>query len=134
MTFLVDTNVISELVKRRPNSGVVAWAQTTSHISVSAVTVEEVFFGLAWKPNPRIQSWFERFLDEGCDIYPVTADIAKCCGLLRGHFAATGRQRTQADLLIASTAQIERLTVVTRNVRDFEDCGIALLDPFAKAP
>ena len=133
MTFLVDTNVISELIKRRPNPGVVEWAQTTSRVSVSAVTVEEVFFGLAWKPNPRIQSWFERFLDEACDISPVTADVAKCCGLLRGRFAAAGRQRTQADLLIAATAQINQLTMVTRNTRDFEDCGIALLDPFSKA-
>jgi predicted nucleic acid-binding protein len=73
-------------------------------------------------------------LDEGCNIYPVPADIAKCCGLLRGRFAARGRQRTQADLLIAATAQIEQLTMVARNVRHFEDCGIASLNPFSKTP
>lgn len=59
MTFLVDTNVVSELVKRVPNGGVLAWADTVSTVALSAVTVEEIFFGLACKPNQRIQTWVE---------------------------------------------------------------------------
>ena len=76
MAFLVDTNVISELARNQPNPWVVAWAKTVSDISLSVVTVEEIFFGLTWKPNPRIQSWFEAFLNTYCHIYAVTDEIA----------------------------------------------------------
>ena len=64
-------------------------------------------------------------------IGPVTIEIARCSGALRRGFAARGQQRTQADMLIAATAQVNQLTLVTRNVRDFEDCGVTLLDPFS---
>ncbi len=131
MTFLVDTNVISELARREPNPGVLSWADSVSSVAVSAVTVEEIFFGLAWKPNQRIQGWIEQFFGDDCRICPVTTEIARCSGMLRGRFAAHGQQRTQADMLIAATAQINQLTLVTRNIRDFEDCGIGLLDPFS---
>lgn len=131
MTFLVDTNVISELSRRDPNPGVLSWAETVSSVLISAVTVEEIFFGLAWKPNQRIQQWIEQFFAEDCRICPVTIEIARCCGVLRGRFAARGQQRTQADMLIAATAQVNQLTLVTRNVRDFEGCGVALLGPFS---
>lgn len=131
MTFLVDTNVISELVRRDPNPGVLSWADSVSSVAISAVTVEEIFFGLAWKPNERIQEWIEQFFAEDCRICPVTIEIARSSGVLRGRFAARGQQRTQADMLIAATAQLNQLTLVTRNIRDFEDCGVALLDPFS---
>ena len=72
MTFLVDTNVVSELCRPAPNPGVLAWAEPVSLVALSVVTVEEIFFGLAWKPNQRIQSWFESFLASSCEILPVT--------------------------------------------------------------
>ena len=131
MAFLVDTNVISELARRDPNPGVLSWAESVSSVVISAVTVEEIFFGLAWKPNQRIQEWIEQFFAEDCGICPVTLEIARCSGVLRGRLAARGQQRTQADMLIAATAQLHQLTLVTRNIRDFEDCGVALLDPFS---
>ena len=65
------------------------------------------------------------------DILPMTFDIARRAGDLRGQFQARGQTRTQADMLIAATAQIHALTVVTRNVRDFDGCGIGVLNPFA---
>ncbi|MGH8656959.1 MAG: PIN domain-containing protein [Gammaproteobacteria bacterium] len=105
IVFLVDTNIISELTRIQPNPGVVAWAKTISNISLSAVTVEEICFGLSWKPNPRIQSWFDGFLRRHCTICAVTNEIAQCSGRLRGSLAAQGHTRTQADRLIAATAQ-----------------------------
>lgn len=128
--FLVDTNVLSELARPRPNARVLAWAQTINKISLSVITVEEIQFGLAWKPNPRLQAWFDAFLQDHCELHPITTPIAAAAGRLRGTLAARGAPRTQADMLIAATAQLERLTLVTRNVRDFARCGIALLDPF----
>jgi toxin FitB len=129
-TFLVDTNILSELARPRPNDRVVAWARTVVKVALSVITLEEIQFGLAWKPNPRVQAWFDRFVSEHCEIYAVTAEIAAAAGRLRGGLAARGVSRTQTDMLIAATAQVERLTLVTRNVRDFAGCGIPLLDPF----
>lgn len=129
MTMLLDTNVVSELCRRRPNDGVAAWAAGVMDFSLSAVTVEEVASGLAWRPNARIGGWFDGFLQR-CPVWPVTLEIARRAGEWRGAFAARGVVRSQADLLIAATAQRHGLTLVTRNVRDFDGCGIALLDPF----
>ena len=119
MPFLVDTNIISELSRREPNAGVLAWARTVSGISVSVITVEEIFFGLSWKPNLRVQAWFEEFLARYCRMHPVSDEIARRAGQIRGALASRGQRRTQADMLIAATAQIHQQTLVTRNVRDF---------------
>ena len=129
--FPVDTNILSELARPEPNAGVVRWAMSVQMIALSVVSLEEIFFGLAWKPNARIRAWFESFLDRHCLILLLTPEIAKGSGTLRGGLASKGRPRTQADMLIAATAQIHQLTLVTRNVRDFDDCGIPLLNPFS---
>ncbi|MFN0315663.1 MAG: type II toxin-antitoxin system VapC family toxin [Burkholderiales bacterium] len=131
MTYLVDTNVISELARRAPSGKVLVWAEGISSIAVSAITVEEVYFGLNWKPNQRISGWFERFFSEHCTVLPVTGEIARMAGTMRGQLASKGRQRTQSDMLVAATAQTNKLTLVTRNTRDFDGCGIAVFDPFA---
>lgn len=129
--FLVDTNILSELSRRTPNAGVASWARTVSTVALSVVTVEEIFYGLAWKPNPRVQSWVEGFLASHCIVRPVTAQVARIAGQLRGSLAARGEPRTQADMLIAATAQVEGLTLVTRNERDFAGCGVPVLNPFS---
>jgi predicted nucleic acid-binding protein len=128
--YLCDTNIISELARPRPNPGVVAWAEMVVPINLSIITVEEIFYGLAWQPHPRIRAWFEVFLDTHCTLLPVTVHIAKHGGQLRGELQARGKVRTQADMLIAATAHLHQLTLVTRNVSDFEDCAIPLLNPF----
>jgi len=60
----------------------------------------------------------------------VTVGIARRSGEIRGELQARGQTRSTADMIIASTAQEHVLTLVTRNVRHFESCGIALLNPF----
>ncbi|HKI05621.1 MAG TPA: type II toxin-antitoxin system VapC family toxin [Thermoanaerobaculia bacterium] len=130
MSFLCDTNILSELAKLQPNEGVSDWSRSLSRMALSAVTVEEVTFGLIWNSKPRIQIWFEDFVDSRCEILPVTAEIARRAGELRGGLKARGQTRTQADMLIAATAQVHALTLVTRNSRDFEGCGIPVLNPF----
>ena len=81
---LVDTNVLSELARPRPSPKVVVWARTVARVSLSVITLEEIQFGLAWRPSARIQSWFDTFLKDHCDIRPVTAEIALAAGRLRG--------------------------------------------------
>lgn len=131
MTFLCDTNIISELARPQPNSGVVAWSQTLTAMTLSVITVEEITYGITAKPNERILTWLNNFLNTSCIILPITAEIAQYCGEIRGQFRQTGITRSQADMLIAATAQVHQLTLVTRNVRDFEGCNLAILNPFS---
>lgn len=127
---LLDTNVVSELCRRQPDPAVLAWAGTVREFAISAVTVDEIAFGLAWRPNPRIAAWFDGFLARH-PILPVTAPIARRSGELRGAFAGRGIVRSQADMLIAATAQVHALTVATRNGGDFAGCGVPVLNPFS---
>lgn len=135
MNYLIDTNIVSELLRPSPNRGVLMWAAGQPMVGISAVTVEEATYGLTRKANHRLIEGFEARVAEQCHIFPVTEMIARCAGTLRGQFSVRGIVRDQADMLIAATAQVHQLTLVTRNTRDFEGCGIGLLNPFsADAP
>jgi len=127
--YLLDTNIVSELTRRTPQPEVVAWAASVPEHAVSAVTVEELWFGIIRRPDPRVFEWVAQYLRRHA-VLPVTADIAERCGKMRGDFSRRGITRHPQDMLIAATAQAHNLTLVTRNVRDFEHCGIALLNPF----
>ncbi|HRE55891.1 MAG TPA: PIN domain-containing protein [Candidatus Competibacter sp.] len=130
MNYLIDTNIVSELLRPRPNQGVLLWAAEQSLVGISAVTVEEAIYGLMRKANHRLLEGFEARIAEQCHIFPTTELIARRAGILRGQFSIHGIVRDQADMLIAATAQVHQLTLVTRNTRDFESCGIGLLNPF----
>ncbi len=132
MTYLVDTNIISELCRREPDPGVLAWAGSVTRYAVSVVSVDEIFFGLAWRPNARVLDWMDGFFQHH-EVMAISQPIARRAGELRGQLAARGIVRHQADMLIAATAQAHQLTLVTRNTRDFEQCGIGLLNPFHDA-
>lgn len=131
MNPLVDTNVIGELARPRPNAGVVRWAHTIQCVFLSVVTLEQISYGLALRPNPRVRAWFEGFLEDSAEVLPITHEIALRCGQVRGELASRGVTRTQADLLIAATAQVHGLTVVTRNAGHFDGAGVPVLNPFA---
>jgi predicted nucleic acid-binding protein len=133
--YLADTNIVSELMRPRPDAGVVQWAQRLTQgafpIVVCAMTVDEIIYGLARRPHPAKMIWFDRFL-QNSTVLPVTDTVARRAGELRAQLAARGQTREQADMLIAATAQVHALTLVTRNVRDFDGCGIAVLNPFTE--
>lgn len=131
MTFLADTNIVGELVRPRPNVGVLAWASQIREMSLSAISLEEIHYGLSWKPNERIRAWFDRFLGEHGRVLPVTDEVARRAGEMRGRFRAKGETRSQADMLIAATAISHALTLVTRNAGDFKGCGVTVLNPFS---
>lgn len=130
---LVDTNIVSELMRAQPDAGVLLWLQGRQQVSpqltISAITVDEIMFGLAWRPSARLLAWFDAFQLRH-SVLPITPDIARRAGELRGQLQTRGQVRSQADMMIAATAQIHALTVVTRNVRDFDGCGIGVLNPF----
>ena len=130
---LADTNVISELMRRQPNPGALAWRDMTDamhgQVTISVITVDEIFYGLLRKPNAALLAWFDSFIARN-QVLDITEVIARRAGEMRGLLATRGQVCSQADMLIAATAQVHALTLVTRNVRDFDGCGIAVLNPF----
>jgi predicted nucleic acid-binding protein len=130
VTYLCDTNVLSELARPAPNPGVLAWAAETRNVSISTITIDEVIFGLTLRPNARVLAWFEEFLANSCQVLDVTPAVARLAGAMRARLAGRGQVRTQADMLIAASAAAHGLTLVTRNTKDFSGCGIDLLNPF----
>ena len=127
---LADTNVISEFVKRTPDAQVMRWLQSVDLLAISAVTLEEANFGLAWQPNTRKLALFNALVQRLHAVYPITAAIAQRCGVLRGQFQAQGITRSVPDMLIAATAIEHQLVLATRNVRDFMGCGVQVINPF----
>ena len=126
---LVDTNVISELMRRAPDAHVLRWLERTPQIAVSVITVDEIVFGLTRRALQPLRQRFDEFL-ANLQVLDIDHRIARRAGELRGALAARGIARSQSDMLIAATAQVHALTLVTRNTRDFEGCGIAVLNPF----
>ncbi len=130
MRYLCDTNIISEVMRREPVPEVLSWFQQQSVIALSVVSVEEIQCGLAFKQAPRQLEWFEEFCESCCSILPLIEPIAVHAGILRGQLRRSGHVRTQADIFIAATAAHHGLALATRNIADFDHCGIPLLNPF----
>ena len=126
---LVDTNVISELLRRVPDPQVLQWFDRSRQVAVSVITVDEVVFGLTRRGLNTLLQRFDEFLSDAT-VLDIDLRVARRAAEMRGALAARGVVRTQPDMLIAATAQVHALTLVTRNVRDFEHCGIAVLNPF----
>lgn len=127
---LLDTNVISEFVKKTPDAQVMQWLQSVDLLAISVITLEEAHFGLAWQPNARKLTLFNGLVQHLHAVYPVTPAIAQRAGILRGQFQAQGISRSAPDMLIAATAMEHQLVLATRNVRDFVGCGVQIVNPF----
>ena len=127
---LADTNVISEFVKSTPDAQVMRWLESVQLLAISAVTLEEAHFGLAWQPNTRKLALFNALVERMHSVYPITPAIAQRGGALRGQFQAQGITRSTPDMLIAATAIEHQLVLATRNVRDFLGCGVQVVNPF----
>jgi toxin FitB len=131
--YLLDTNVVSELRTRKPHKSVVAWVQAAPEESlyVSAVTVGEIQAGIeiTRKQDPVKAKEIELWLDGVEQSYGVlSADAA-----IFRRWAQLMHRRPDhhlEDALIAATALVRGLTVVTRNVNDFEPFGAPLVNPF----
>jgi predicted nucleic acid-binding protein len=133
LTYLVDTNVVSEA--RRGADPALHWLRSVDphEVWLSVVTLAEIARGIELKRRKEaaaaehLARWLERLRREhAARILPIDDEIALEWGRL-----AAERPRGAADAAIAATARVRGLTLVTRNVRDFEDAGVSLLDPWA---
>lgn len=134
MRHLLDTNVVSEVGRPRPNPGVVAFLEREADVWVSVILFEELSYGLGRAPAHRtagLTAFVEAMEAEfGARALPVDREIARVSGRLRALAGVEGRVLHMADALMAATARVNGATLVTRNTRDFIGLGVDLLDPF----
>ena len=136
--FLLDTNIISELIKPRPEPRLVAWTDATDEnlLYLSVLTLGEIRKGVAALPRTarraELEVWLEsdlrlRFSNR---VLPIDEDIADRWGVLAGHAHKHGTPLPVIDGLLAATALHHNLTLVTRNISDLAGTGTRLFSPW----
>jgi toxin FitB len=138
VTFLLDTNVVSEWVKPQPDPGVVRWLADADEdrLYLTVVTLAELRHGIerldVGARRKRIEAWIdelkERFEQR---ILPIDENVAEYWGRLMARSEAKGRRIHVMGGFLAATAEVHGLTLVTRNVEDFATAGCPLYSPWA---
>ena len=135
---VLDTNVISELMKPNPDSHVFKWfaLQARDSLFSTAVNQAEILGGIALLANGKRREQFEKAADAtfaedfGERILPFDSAAAHHFARIVVERSRSGRPISQADAQIAAISRAHRASLATRNVADFEDCGIAVIDPW----
>ncbi len=134
MRYLVDANVLSEPTKSAPDQQVIEWLRRNEReLAVDPFIIGEIRFGILLMPKGRkrngLQSWFEAGVHR-LHCLPWDAESGVRWAGLLATLRACGRAMPIKDSLIATTALVHGLTVVTRNAVDFEKADVDILDPF----
>jgi toxin FitB len=127
---LLDTNILSEVLKPQPDAGVSAWFPKQTVLGISVISLDEVLFGLQRKRMTVVLGRFEHLLSL-TEIVPVDEKVARYAAALRSDFSLQGVTRSQSDMLIAATALSRECTIATRNTKDFAGCGVQVVNPFS---
>lgn len=135
---LLDTNIISELMKTTPHPSVLAWInqQLNDTLFICSITVAEISYGLKVLPTGQrqklLETRFEQFTAQAFyeRILSFTTVAAQLYGEIMGYRKTLGRPLSILDGQIAAIALANNMAVATRNIKDFNDCGLELINPF----
>ena len=127
MSFLLDTNTVSEWVRPRPNSGLMSWMESADEdqIFISVISFAELRYGVdrmaQGSRSSRLEHWLRDELPIRFEnrILPVDTHVAELWGRTVSRSEAAGRPISAMDAFLAATAETHQLTLVTRNVSDF---------------
>ena len=136
---ILDTNVLSELMRPNPSPKVVAWVakQPAPNLCTTSITEAEIFFGIELLAKGRRR---EKLLaaadamfaqDFAGRIFGFESDAARVFSKIAAQRRALGRPISHADAQIAAIARVQDAKLATRNVLDFQDCGLQVVDPWA---
>lgn len=132
--YLLDTNVISETARPKPDAQAIRWLGQLSSIILSAVGVYEIGSGIQRLPTGKkrafLEEWFAELLASDCEVLPLDRDAALRCAVLESEARRQGRTFEVRDLLILGIAKSQDLGVATRNIDHFRDFGVPVYDPF----
>ena len=137
---LVDTNVISEPLRREPSAAVIEWldAQNVETLFLAAISLAEMRFGVAVLPEGRRREWLHRSIEQRVvplfrgRILPFDDAASKAYASLRARARVAGSAIAPVDCFIAATAEANGLIVATRDVAPFEAVGLRVIDPWAR--
>ena len=137
MQRLLDTCVDSELTRKTPRAAVVQWLrQHGAQAMLTIVTVGEIQYGIERLPASRARNALQLWFDGLCAQYvectlPTDEAVWRTYARLKASVESIGKPQEDLDLLIAATATVHRLTVVTRNTRHFDDSGVKTFNPWS---
>ncbi|MBA2338331.1 MAG: type II toxin-antitoxin system VapC family toxin [Acidimicrobiia bacterium] len=137
---VLDTNVLSELTRQTPNEAVLAWLDSipASDAATTAVTASALYYGVARLPAGRRKTALAAAVhavisdDFAGRVEPFDISAAEAYALVVTDREQLGRPITVADAQIAAICRVHQATLATRNVRDFDDTGIELIDPWRR--
>lgn len=138
MSFLLDTNVVSEWVKPRPDRGVIAWLADVDEdrVFLSVMSLAELRHGIermaTGTRRSRLDLWLKEELPLRFEnrIIPVDVSVANTWGQVVARSQALGRTMSVIDGFLAATAEVHQLTMVTRNISDFSNLGRSVVNPW----
>jgi len=136
---ILDTNVVSEFMTSPPANSVLRWsnAQNTTSLYLTTITIAEIGFGLRTIPQGKrremLAERFEQFVATAFEqrVLPFDEDAARVYGEVMGYRREIGRPISSFDGQIAAIARSRGFCVATRNIRDFEECQIDIVNPFS---
>ena len=137
---ILDTNVISELMKPEPSAIVLDWirGQEQGNLAVCVISLAEIAYGLERLPQGKrredLQDRFERLIDQGFHhrVFEFGAKSALLYGELSNIRLSQGLHVDAFDMMIAAIAQVYGCAIATRNIGDFDGCSLQLVNPFTE--
>jgi predicted nucleic acid-binding protein len=135
---ILDTNVLSELMRPKPSARVVAWVakQPARELCTTAIAEAEIFYGIQLLSKGKRQEGLlaaaEAMFDEDFAgrVFGFEGDAARVFARIAARRRTLGRPISHADAQIASIARVRQAKLATRNLADFEECGVEIVDPW----